>query len=341
MLLIDDSPLVLTILSRIINADKRLEVVATTTSPRDCLSLIDKQKPDIICTDYHMPGMSGLDLIKMVMNHKPTPILVVSISVQEDQTENIFQLLEAGAIDVFPKPRASTRLIESEAKALCDRIYVVSKVHVFRSHSRAVQNKNPTAPPRFKKTNSNKFDLILIGGSTGAPQVFHTLFSQLNSQFSIPIIAVQHISEGFTQSFVDWLDRSSSLTIKIAEDGEMITPGFVYFPPDRTHIIIENGRVRLDNILPPNNSCRPSVNVMFESVKNKEDTQKTLAILLTGMGYDGAQGMSYLHNNGAYTVIQSEESCAVFGMPKQALELNAVDQILAPTQILDLMNNLT
>lgn len=339
VLLVDDSPLVLNILSRFINADTRLEVVATATSGQRALELIDQLQPDVICTDVQMPGMNGLDLIRQVMAKRPIPILVVSISVQQDQKENIFRLLEAGAVDVFPKPRASVRLSESEAKAFCDRVLVVSRVHVFRARA---SKPPPAVAPDYalKAPAPGRFDVVLIGGSTGAPQVFHRLFSQLGSGFCLPIVAVQHISEGFTASFVDWLNRSTQNRVKIAEQGEPLRCGTIYFPPDGAHVGVSNGHLRLDYDAPTNCGSRPSVNVMFESFVDAGRARRTLAILLSGMGRDGADGMAALHRNGAYTLAQSEESCAIFGMPKEAISLNAVDQVLNPEGISKLLNEL-
>lgn len=338
VLLVDDSPLVLTLLSRIINADKRLTVIATTTSAREALEIIDRQSPDVVCTDVHMPGMDGLDLIKDVMARKPVPILVVSISVQKHQTENIFRLIEAGAVDVFAKPRASIRLSEAESKAFCDRVFVVSKVHVFRTRARTTPALG--SGDSLKLPKPGQFEVVTLGGSTGAPQVFHTIFSQLKADFCLPIVAVQHISDGFTESFVDWLNRSTLNHVKIAEEGEALRRGTIYFPPDGVHIKVTDNRIHFDRDTPPNSGSRPSVNVLFQSFVDAGRAKRTLAILLTGMGRDGAEGMLALHEQGGATIAQSEESCAIYGMPKEAISLNAVDKIMAPTAMAELLNRL-
>lgn len=338
VLLVDDSPLVLTLLSRMINADKRMTVMATATSGQEALSIINREMPDVVCTDVHMPRMGGIELIKAIMAVKPLPILVVSVSVQAHQAENIFRLLESGAVDVFPKPKAGLRLNAVDARAFCDRVYVVSKVHVFKSGRTTNALTMSTEAPKFVQP--ERFDVVLMGGSTGAPQIYHAVFAQLKSNFKVPIVAVQHISDGFTSSLVEWLDRSTLNTVKIAEQGEVLKSSTIYFPPDGAHIEIRNHQVHLDFDGPLNCGSRPSVNVLFEASARAGTAKRTLAILLSGMGRDGADGMASLHRQGAYTIAQAEQSCAIFGMPKEALALKAVDKILAPSGIVELLNKL-
>lgn len=337
VLLVDDSRLILSILTKLISADKRLEVIGAVTSGQEALEVLEREHPDIICTDYHMPRMNGLQFTRAVMATRPTPILVISISVQEDQTANIFQLLEAGAVEVFPKPRAGARFNEAESKQLCDRIYVVSRVHVYKSMAKRAAESTPVSVPK-QNVPARRLDLVLMGGSTGAPQIYFEILSQLKLTFVTPIVAVQHISTGFIQSFVDWLDRSCNLTVKIAEHNEPLRQRHVYFPPDGAHILIVNGCIHLDYEIPPNCGSRPSVNVLYQSIANNHRAARTLAILLSGMGRDGADGMEALHNKGGYTIAQSEDSCAIFGMPGEAVALQCVDQVLPPSAIADFMN---
>jgi two-component system chemotaxis response regulator CheB len=151
---------------------------------------------------------------------------------------------------------------------------------------------------------------------------------------------VQHISEGFTQSFVDWLDRSTPNRVKVAEQHEILHSGTIYFPPDGTHIAIKEGRIILDSESPLDCGSRPSANVLFNSFADAGYSERTVAVLLSGMGRDGANGMAALHTKGAFTIAQSEQSCAIFGMPREAIRLGAVDQVLPPHEIVKFLNEL-
>lgn len=330
VLLVDDSPLVLTVLKRILASSPDLQVVGTAKHGQEALSLIPRLKPRVICTDLHMPEMNGLEFTKQVMATHPCPILVISDYVQKEDQANVFQLLEAGALDVFPKPRSGqgedyARL----AQELIAKIKLLSGVVVFRKMRGAVR---PTAAPRPRLAGGPPYRLVAIGASTGGPHAFQALLSSLPADFPVPIVCVQHISEGFLTGMVDWLSASAAVRIALACPGDFPQPGVAYFARDGAHLEFDQDGRFCASAAEPYQGHRPSVNALFQSVAQCFG-KSAVAILLTGMGRDGAAGMQAVARAGGLTIAQNEESSLVFGMPKEAIALNAVSHVMPLAEI--------
>jgi two-component system chemotaxis response regulator CheB len=364
VLLVEDSPVVLIILKRIFVSSPEIEVVGTAQNGLDALELIPKIHPDVICTDLHMAQMNGLEFIREVMVKFPRPILVISASVQAQDTYNVFQLLEAGAVDVFPKPTSGQASdYESLKLELTAKIKILSGVKVFTRHQKKAVNlalgskgtgevlsgitierennyQSPITNYQLPITNSKSqiIKIVAIGASTGGPQALHTIISQLPANFPVPVICVQHISEGFLKGLVDWLASGSKLKVKIATAGELPQAGIIYFPPEKRHLELDkSGRFIYSNALPFNGHC-PSVTVTFNSVANFYN-RTAVGVLLTGMGKDGADGMLAIAKAGGMTIAQDETTSIVFGMPKEAITLGAVQHILPINGIAPLLLN--
>jgi two-component system, chemotaxis family, protein-glutamate methylesterase/glutaminase len=334
LLLVEDSPVALAILQRTLRGAADIEVVGVARNGQEALAMIPMVKPTMICTDLHMPKMNGLELTQEVMARFPCPILVVSASVQEEDTQNVFRILEAGALDIFPKPRTGLASEYEKAKAeLLAKIRVLSGVSVF------TQRRRPTAPtpmptpaaaavhPGAVPMDIRTPRILAIGASTGGPQALLAILQQLPRGFPVPILCVQHISEGFLQGLVTWLDSNCALQVKVATPGELPQPGTVYFPPERHHMEISSrGQISLTSGAPVAGHC-PSVTVMFKAVAAYY-RRSAVGVLLTGMGRDGADGLQALNQAGSLTIAQDEASCVVFGMPKEAIALGAAQQIL-------------
>ncbi len=342
VILVDDSLIVLHILKKLLMNSPAIEVVGIFTDGFEALASLSKLKPDVICTDYHMPKIDGLELIMQIMESDPKPILVISSSVQAKGDENtIFALLDAGAVDVFPKPLVQTEEeFRKNGDHLIKKIILLAGVHTFRR-----KRKNKPGSDTFEQTlqtpygPTNPVKIIGIGASTGGPQVLTELFD-LNSPNDLPpIVCVQHISEGFIGGFVDWLDRATDLKVGFASEGGLPEKGNIYFPPEDTHLKFDkDGRFMLSRS-PDINGHRPAVDETFNSLAEIY-ASGTLGILLTGMGSDGAQGLLKIKKAGGYTITQNEKSCVVYGMPKVAEELGAGDLSLSPAEIKRLLNNL-
>ena len=332
VLLVEDSPIALLILQKLLASSPEVEVVGTAENGSKALALIPQVQPHVICTDFYMKGMDGLDLTKQVMAYYPRPILVVSNFVQSDDSQNIFELLQAGAVDVFPKPVVGTSANYEQVKhKLIAKIKILSGVQVFT---------RPQKPP-FVPTRAEPVEGILditfpiravtIGASTGGPKALHVILSQLPSRFPVPIICTQHISIGFLQGLVDWLASQSKLAVKIAQEGESPLPGTVYFAPDCHHLELERGKFICSSSDAVDGHL-PSITTMFESVARFYG-RGTAGILLTGMGKDGAAGIGAIAAAGGTTIAQDQSSCVIFGMPKEAIALGAVQHVLPLAEI--------
>src|ERR671932_1279882 len=326
VLLVEDSQVTLVILRRILKSSPEIEVVGEARTGLEALELIPTVHPDVICTDLHMPQMDGLEFTFEVMTLYPRPILVISSWVQEEDSPHVFQLLEAGALDIFPKPSAGLttddKLLNQE---LIHKIQILSGVKVFK------KKRKSTSKVKHLETASSKPylkpEIVVIGASTGGPQAINELFAQLPSNFPVPMICVQHICSGFLQGFIDWLSASCRLPIKIAKPGDMPKPGTIYFPPEQQHLKLDDqGRFICSNS-PPLDGHRPSATVTFKSVA-KFYGGATVGILLTGMGRDGAEGMQCIAQAGGLTIAQDEATSVIFGMPKEAIDLGAAKLVL-------------
>lgn len=355
VLLVEDSPIALVVLKRILNSSEQIEVVGEAGTGLEALNLIPKVQPDVICTDLHMPQMNGLELTSEVMALYPRPILVVSVSVQQEDTDQIFQLLDAGALDILPKPSAGmtteNQLLQQQ---LINKIKILSGVKVFTKSRKSIlgaekqgssgkgnlreidystnhhqmgqisQTGNPAA---FSCNYYSKPRVVVIGASTGGPQALNEIFTKLPSDFPLPVICVQHISLGFLQGFIDWLASRCPLPVQIAQPGDMPQPGVIYFPPEHQHLELDARGRFICSDSEPLEGHRPSVTVTFESVA-KFYGKATVGILLTGMGRDGATGMQTIAEVGGLTIAQDEATSLVFGMPKEAIALGVVKQVL-------------
>lgn len=338
VLLVEDSPVALEILERLLSSSPDIKVVGKARNGKEALDLIPKVQPKVICTDLHMKGMDGLEFTKQVMANDPRPILVVSTSVQKEDTHTIFELLQAGAVDVFPKP--STGLAsdyEQVKRDLIGKIKILSGVTVFTKRQQPPMKAiEVNAPTNAIANVTRSLRVIAIGASTGGPQALHKILAQLPADFPVPIICTQHISQGFLQGLVDWLASECKVKVKVAQVGELPLPGTVYFAPDNSHLELDaQGKFIYSSSLPVDGHC-PSVTVTFKSVA-KFYGRATAGVLLTGMGRDGAEGMRAIAQAGGMTFAQDEKTCVVFGMPKEAIALNAVQQVLPIGEIAPLL----
>lgn len=355
--LVEDSPVALLILKRILASSAEVDVVGTAQNGIEALAQIPAAKPQVICTDLHMPQMDGLELTRRIMASYPCPILVISASVHvEENAGNVFELLQAGALDVFPKPSIETALDYEQIKHdLTNRIKILAGVKVFTRHAAKREqpqprvnaasptiSQAPITPNLPKPSSSSPFHppakIVAIGASTGGPQALHTILKQLPATFPAPILCVQHISEGFLQGLVDWLATETALSIQIAQPGDRPKPGRVYFAPERHHLQVDHHGRFITLNTPPVSGHRPSATVLFQAVAASYP-RSSVGILLTGMGRDGADGLLAIAQAGGITIAQDEQTCIVFGMPKEAIALGAAQHVLPINEIAPMLLN--
>jgi len=340
VLIVEDSAIFQTVLKNIFSTSPEIEVVGTASNGIEGLALIPQLDPDVICTDFHMPKMDGLEFTKQVMAQYPRPILVISISVQTEQSHRIFELLEAGAVDIFAKPRSR---VDPDSQInqlrLINKIKILAGVKVFRKRTSQGSPKSEFLPNTLQPTSqaislntTSGIKIVAIGTSTGGPQALQTIFASLPANFSVPIVCVQHISQGFLDGLIQWLSLTSTLPIEIARSGITPQPGTIYFPPEKKHLELNSRGQFICSDAPPLGGHRPAVDMTFKSVAQVYG-RNAIAILLTGMGKDGAAGMQMIQQAGGLTIAQDQETSVIFGMPKEAIELGAVKHILPLSEI--------
>lgn len=327
VLVVDDSPTAQQGLLSILTSDSEIKVIGTASSGEEAISKVEQLKPDLITMDIVMPGMDGIKTTRAILERYPVPIVIVSSYYTNKEVDLAYQAVEAGAVAILSRPKLLGQ--KEQIVEFIKTIKAMSQVKVIRRASKQKKTEN-----LGKDIMPKKIDIVAIGASTGGPPVIQTILKALPADFSIPIVVVQHISCGFIEGMTKWLQGSCKLKIKIAEDREPIKAGIVYFAPDNRHMgINKRGCVFLSDA-PPEHSIRPSVSFLFRSILESYKN-RAIAILLTGMGKDGAKEMQELYKNKAITIAQDEGSCAVFGMPAEAIRLGGVTHVLSPDSIVD------
>ena len=323
VLVVDDSALIRALLSEIINEESGLELVGAAPNAYVARDMVNEHAPDVITLDVEMPKVDGLTFLAGLMKAKPTPVLMIS-TLTEKGADVTLQALELGAIDYFSKPKIGIKEGIEEYQA-----QIVAKV---KSTAAAKIRKTPPVRPGMPKNISiqSTEKLIAIGASTGGTEAIKTFLMQLPAN-SPAVVITQHMPSGFTTKFAGRLNGLCSLAVKEAKDGERVLPGHAYLAPGDFHLHVE--RSGADYIARLSDGERvsghkPSVDVMFDSLASCAGLN-TVAVLMTGMGKDGALGMQKLFNHGAYTLAQDEETCVVYGMPKEAVRLGVVQDVCA------------
>jgi two-component system, chemotaxis family, protein-glutamate methylesterase/glutaminase len=333
VLLVDDSLVALTILGRMLSTSPDIQVVGKARSGREALELIPRLQPAVVCTDLHMPDMDGLELTREIMKRFPRPILVVSAAVQSEDTHNVFKLLEAGAIDVLPKPRGGLAADDpGVAQQLIRKIKIISGVVALTRRQKRDPSSGQLEAGPSSTSSSPRPRIVAVGASTGGPQALQSILTQLPADFPAAILCVQHISEGFLPGLVEWLAAQCTLPVKITQSGELPLPGTIYFPQEGTHLELDKTGRLVCSHKAPVDGHRPSVTATFTSVA-EYCRDMAVGVLLTGMGSDGAQGMQDICEAGGITIAQNEETSVVFGMPRQAIARGAVKYVLPVQKI--------
>jgi two-component system, chemotaxis family, protein-glutamate methylesterase/glutaminase len=333
VLVVEDSLTVRKHLVEVLGKDPELEVVGEAEDGKRAIELCQRLRPDVITLDMILPVMTGVTVTEYVMAYCPTPILIVSASTNRGELYKTYDALAAGAVDVLEKPEGDEPH-ETWERTLVSAVKIVARIKVI-THIRAKISSlggfsTDFAPSVEPGNGLHHVRAIAIGASTGGPAAVVEIFRQLPAGFPLPILLVLHISDPFGSAFAEWLDAQSALPVRYAKNGEPLPaighPGVIMAPPG-LHLLVQHGRLKLTSD-PERNSCRPSVDVLFESLA-REMGDTTAACLLTGMGRDGAAGLLALRRAGGLTLAQDEKSCVVFGMPREAIQLGAAAQVLA------------
>ena len=322
-MVIDDSLLFRELIARGLETEPGIDVVAKAIDPFDASDKILEYKPDVITCDVEMPKMNGIEFVRRLIPQYPVPVIVVS-----SVNSAVFDAMNAGAVDFMTKPDIkSMQNTESFLRELIEKIKIVSGVNVTK-HSE--ENVSPIETKRI----FDKSKIIAIGASTGGTEAIYSVLKQLPPQMP-GIVITQHIPPLFSAMFAERLDKQTVFDVREAENGDFVKPGQVLIAPGNKHMSIkkvgDQYKVNVFSGEKVNGHC-PSVDVLFESVA-KECENNAVGVILTGMGYDGAKGLLSMRRKGAKTIGQDEQSCVVYGMPKVAFEVGAVEKQIALNNI--------
>jgi two-component system chemotaxis response regulator CheB len=329
VLVADDSLTVRRRLCEVLAAHPGFEVVGEAADGKQAIEHCRRLRPDVITMDMMMPVMSGLAATEYIMAHCPTPILVVSASINRGELFKTYDALAAGAVDVLDKPPGDETDGDWEQRFLSS-VKIAARIRVI-THPRArlatrVAAAGSAAGPAVSR-------LIALGASTGGPGALVDVLGALPAPLRVPVLVVLHINETFAGAFADWLDAQTPHRVAYARDGEPLagTAGRITVAPPGHHLVLADGHLRL-NQEPERHSCRPAVDCLFESLAG-ECGSTTAAALLTGMGRDGARGLLAIRQAGGQTIAQDEASSVVYGMPREAVALGAAGRVLPLAEI--------
>ncbi len=331
VLVVDDSALIRRILTDILNKEKKISVVGTAKNGKEALEKIEILKPDIITLDIEMPIMDGMTALKHIVSRYKLPVIMISTLSQEG-AELTLEALDQGAIDFLAKPTNVFRLDQRDIKEeIIEKVKAASKLKpsIKRKTKNTMIKNSPSM--RTIKNNENFKTILAVGTSTGGPRALQSLLPDIPGNVNASIVIVQHMPAKFTKSLADRLDSISEISIKEAEDGDVLRRGCGYIAPGDYHMQIKdlNGKLTIKlNQKPKIMGLRPTVDILMESVASIP-THTKIGVILTGMGSDGAKGILAMKKNGAYTIAQDQATSTVYGMPRAAFETGAIDDVLA------------
>jgi two-component system, chemotaxis family, protein-glutamate methylesterase/glutaminase len=345
VLVVDDSAFMRKLITNFLEEDHRFELVGTARNGKDAIDKVKELKPDVITMDVEMPVMTGLEALKVIMEDFPVPVVMLSSTTKEG-AENTFKAIELGAVDFIAKPSGAISLDLHKVKGdIQDKVFTAARSNLkalrktTQSVDRSLSIKRPKEEMKTSTNKSFKQDpvftstkkILCIGTSTGGPRALHEVLTNLPASINAPILVVQHMPPGFTKSLATRLNSLSAISVKEAEDGEILKKGTAYIAPGGWHLKIKrvgmSVAIKLDQT-EQKNGHRPSVDEMFDSVTVLSDYAK-IAVVMTGMGSDGANGMKKLKELGnTIAIAESEESSIVYGMPKSAIATKVVDEVV-------------
>ncbi len=349
---VDDSVYFRTNITKILEGIPDIKVVGLARNGLDALKKLDIIKPDVILLDFFMPKMDGLQFLKTLMKRSPTPTIMITGADKGEHADLYFEAIRLGAFDILSKPQGGDALNLSRMKtSLEERIRFAAKMipRVLGEPStlsipKLKQHENTTAKKMNRissKLNKLTDHLLIIGASAGGPKAIFQVLSSLQYIPGLTICVIQHMPEEFTKSFAIRIDDVANYHAKEAENGEVLKTGWIYVAPGNRHMEInwsEEGLIIEVNQKPRLHGCRPSVDVFMKSVLKSFDPQRIIGVLLTGMGDDGAAGLLLIKERGGITISQDKETSEIWGMPKKAVELDAVQHILPLSEISTKLN---
>lgn len=340
VIIVDDSAVVRSVLTEVLQRCRDIEVIAAVADPIFAMKRMEQAWPDVIVLDIEMPRMDGLTFLRKLMAERPTPVVICS-TLTEKGAETTFQAMSAGAVSIITKPKLGLRdFLEDSSNDVVDAVRAAARARMANIRSSqpspapAVPGRSPVSARSPDVPMSTTQKLVAIGTSTGGTQALERIFTALPAVCP-GIVVVQHMPEKFTAMFAQRLNSLCRIEVREAVTGDRVLPGLALIAPGGKHMTLKkSGAHYTAQIMdgPPVNRHKPSVDVLFRSVASSAG-KNAAGFILTGMGDDGARGLRAMRNAGGYTVAQDEESCVVFGMPKEAIALNAAERVMPLSQI--------
>ncbi|MDK9706079.1 MAG: chemotaxis-specific protein-glutamate methyltransferase CheB [Desulforhopalus sp.] len=342
VLVVEDSPVARELLIHILRSDPGIEVIGSAKNGREAVEFVACHKPDLVTMDIYMPEMDGFEASRCIMENTPVPIVMVTASPDMQELDASFRAIETGALTILQKPQGPGHPnYTKHASTLISTVKLMSEIKVVKRWPRTGErlpqmplNRGTTSPHH-----ATPMEIVAIGASTGGPPVIEKILAALPHSFPLPILIVQHMAEGFVQGFAEWLGQTSTLPVQVPVHGSITRPGHVYLAPDGVQMRIDVGRRLSCQKEDPENGLRPAVSCLFRSVAEVFG-KKAVGVLLTGMGRDGASELKLLRDKGAVTIAQNEETSAVYGMPGEAVKLDAARYILPADKIAALLTGI-
>jgi two-component system chemotaxis response regulator CheB len=326
-LIVDDSPLVRSIIKDFLESEGSFEIVGEAEDGRDSVDKARNCNPDLITMDYEMPVMNGLDAIEEIRKFSSCGIVVIST---HDTAKMAYEAAVKGAHEFFAKDNFSSKISDSQRSEIFNTLKQIANI------KKKLSMKQEDAQPGSAQ---RKINCVVIASSTGGPMALCQLFSALPASFPVPILLVQHNTSGFDKGFAQWLDGYSQLNIQIAEEGIYPSKGNVYVGPTEKHLIVGATGIAFDDS-DPVNSQKPAADFLFKSAAEQYGGS-LVSVVLTGMGNDGAEGTRFVKNSGGITIAQDEATSMIFGMPQAAVETGCVDMVLPLNEIARKLTELT
>lgn len=334
VLVTDDSEVFRKLLGNLLERDPEIRVTGQASSGEEAVERVLRQPDafDVVTMDVQMPGMGGLEATRRLMGTAPLPIVVVSACWSPEEIDLTFRAMDAGAVEILPKPRDGEPL-ESYAQELTAKVRRAASVRVLLPAPRH------RAPKRLPSLRSEELQVVAVGASTGGPQALKVLLPRLPAAFPLPILLVQHITPGFEEGFVDWLGTLTPLPVRLARGGEGLSSPGILVAPAGAHLEADGtGRTVLSDAA-PEHGVRPSVSVLFRSVARRYGNRGA-AVLLSGMGRDGAEALGAIRQAGGTTFAQDEETSLIWGMPGEAVRLGTAEHVLPPEGIATVLSGM-
>jgi two-component system chemotaxis response regulator CheB len=335
VLIAEDSPVMMKLLIHAISSDPIFQIVGVAYDGEEAIELVKELTPDVVAMDWQMPRLDGKEATRKIMQTRPTPIVIVTGSLAAKDVLFSYSMIEVGALAIIKKPHSIDHPdYLKDSQELIQTLKLMSEVKMVKRISHAAKENVQQKSEVDKVTGKgSEIRVIAIGASTGGPLVLQKILKGLPKNIPVPLLIVQHISQGFTAGFVEWLNNTTGVPLHVASHDEYPLPGHGYIAPDNFHMGVESGpRIVLSNH-GLENGLRPSVAYLFRTAAQVFGSG-AVGVLLTGMGRDGADELKLMKERGGITFAQDKESSIVHGMPGEAIKLNAATYILSPEDII-------